>query len=42
MNKVSEKDTSVRNNVSTNSNNRILDEISNELLLKIMVYYLKC
>ena len=41
MNKVSEKDTSVRNNVSTNSNNRILDEISNELLLKIMVYYLK-
>ena len=34
MNKVSEKDISKRNNISTNSTNRILDEISNDKLIK--------
>ena len=34
MNKGSEKDISVRNNISTNSTNRILDEISEDKLIK--------
>ena len=34
MNKGSEKDISIRNNVSTNSVNRILDEISNDTIVK--------
>ena len=34
MNKGSEKDISIRNNVSTNSTNRILDEISNDTIVK--------
>lgn len=34
MNKGSEKDISIRNNVSTNSTNRILDEISNDTIIK--------
>ena len=34
MNKGSEKDISKRNNISTNSTNRILDEISNDKLIK--------
>lgn len=34
MNKGSEKDISIRNNVSTNSTNRILDEISKDKLVK--------
>lgn len=34
MNKGSEKDISKRNNISTNSTNRILDEISNDKLVK--------
>ena len=34
MNKGSEKDISKRNNVSTNSTNRILDEISNDTIIK--------
>lgn len=34
MNKGSEKDISIRNNVSTNSTNRILDEISNDPIVK--------
>ena len=34
MNKGSEKDISKRNNVSTNSTNRILDEISNDTIVK--------
>lgn len=34
MNKGSEKDISVRNNVSNNSTNRILDEISNDTIVK--------
>ena len=34
MNKGSEKDISIRNNVSTNSTNRILDEISKDKLIK--------
>ena len=34
MNKGSEKDISIRNNVSTNSTNRILDEISNDAIVK--------
>ena len=34
MNKGSEKDISIRNNISTNSTNRILDEISNDKLIK--------
>ena len=34
MNKGSEKDISIRNNISTNSVNRILDEISNDTIVK--------
>lgn len=34
MNKGSEKDISIRNNVSTNSTNRILDQISKDFLVK--------
>ena len=34
MNKGSEKDISYRNNISTNSTNRILDEISNDTIVK--------
>ena len=34
MNKGSEKDISIRNNVFTNSTNRILDEISNDTIVK--------
>ena len=34
MNKGSEKDISIRNNISTNSTNRILDEISNDTIVK--------
>lgn len=34
MNKGSEKDISIRNNISTNSTNRILDEISDDKLIK--------
>ena len=34
MNKGSEKDISIRNNVSTNSTNRILDEFSNDTFVK--------
>lgn len=34
MNKGSEKNISIRNNVSTNSTNRILDEISNDTIVK--------
>ncbi len=34
MNKGSEKDISIRNNISTNSTNRILDEISNDTIIK--------
>lgn len=34
MNKGSEKDISFRNNISTNSTNRILDEISNDTIVK--------
>jgi len=34
MNKCSEKDISNRNNISTNSTNRILDEISNDTIVK--------
>ena len=34
MNKGSEKDISIRNNISTNSTNRILDEISKDKLIK--------
>ena len=34
MSKGSEKDISIRNNVSTNSTNRILDEISNDTIVK--------
>jgi len=34
MNKGSEKDISIRNNISTNSTNRILDDISNDTIVK--------